>query len=102
MGTPKRQYTAELKLKAVLESYQRHTTIESVKRRYGLSNNVLNKWREEFRQQAPEIFLNKRSIKNRSKTQGYPPGESPEELKKIIGELTVQNEILKKMQRYLE
>jgi transposase len=29
-------------------------------------------------------------------SQGYEPGESPDDLKKIIGELTVQNEILKK------
>jgi hypothetical protein len=27
---------------------------------------------------------------------GYEPGESPDDLKKMIGELTVQNEILKK------
>jgi hypothetical protein len=29
-------------------------------------------------------------------SQGYEPGESPDDLKKIIGELAVQNEILKK------
>jgi hypothetical protein len=29
-------------------------------------------------------------------SQGYEPGESPDDLKQIIGELTVRNEILKK------
>ena len=29
-------------------------------------------------------------------SQGYEPGEAPDDLKKLIGELTVQNDILKK------
>ena len=32
----------------------------------------------------------------RRKALGYDPGESPDDLKKLIGELTVQNDILKK------
>ena len=32
----------------------------------------------------------------RPHSQGYEPGEAPDDLKRLIGELTVQNDILKK------
>ncbi len=47
------------------------------------------------------LFGDKRNPKAKAQAQGYAPGESPDDLKKIIGELTVQNEILKKVQGLL-
>jgi len=44
----------------------------------------------------PDIFQDQRDPTSRSKARGYAPGESPDDLKKLIGELTVQNDILKK------
>jgi hypothetical protein len=46
---------------------------------------------------AANIFIDKRDPKQKAISQGYAPGESPDDLKKIIGNLTVQNEILKKV-----
>ncbi len=85
--------------KVVLESYQRDTTIEAVRKKFGASNSMIHRWRQEFQSNLPLLFTDKRNPK--SKAQGYQPGESPDELKKIIGELTVQNEILKKVQGLL-
>jgi hypothetical protein len=45
---------------------------------------------------VPDIFADKRDHEARRVAQGYEPGESPDDLKKLIGELTVQNELLKK------
>jgi hypothetical protein len=42
------------------------------------------------------VFQDKRDPKQKGRAQGYEPGESPDDLKKLSGELTVQNEILKK------
>lgn len=47
------------------------------------------------------VFWEKRDPKKKAQAAGYEPGESPDDLKKIIGELTVQNEILKKASRLL-
>jgi len=47
------------------------------------------------------LFGDKRDPKAKAQAQGYAPGESPDDLKRIIGELTVQNEILKKVQGLL-
>src|SRR6266699_3311265 len=80
----------------VLESLQRDTTIEAVRAKYGVSNSMIHRWREEFNQNLPVLFGDKRNPKTKAQAQGYPPGESPDDLKRIIGDLTVQNDILKK------
>jgi hypothetical protein len=46
--------------------------------------------------EGPEVFADQRDPASRARAQGYAPGESPEDLKQLIGELTVQNELLKK------
>ena len=97
----RKQYTPEFKAKVVLESLQRDTTIEEVRRKYGVSNSMIHRWRQEFQQNVPMLFGDKRNPKAKAQAQGYAPGESPDDLKRIIGELTVQNEILKKVQGLL-
>jgi len=50
----------------------------------------------EWHEIGPEIFRAQRDPESRSKAQGYEPGEAPDDLKKLIGELTVQHDLLKK------
>lgn len=92
-------YTADFKARAVLESLQRDTTLEAVCQKFGVSRSQLSRWRQEFQAKVPGLFVDKRNPKEKAISQGYEPGESPDDLKKIIGELTVQNEILKKASR---
>jgi len=93
----RRQFTPEQKLQVVLESLQRDTTLETVSRKYGIVTSVINRWRKEFKEKAAIVFADKRNPVGKAQANGYKPGESPDELKRIIGELTVQNEILKKV-----
>jgi transposase len=85
----------------VLESLQRDTTIEEVRKKFGVSNSMIHRWRQEFNANLSALFPDKRNPKQKAQAQGYAPGESPDDLKRIIGELTVQNEILKKVQGLL-
>ena len=85
MDNKRKNYTPEFKLKVVLESMQRETTQEEVCQKFGISSSMLHRWRND-----------KRDPKQKAQSQGYEPGESPDDLKQIIGELTVRNEILKK------
>lgn len=94
-------YTSEFKAKVVMESFQKDTTIEAIKRRYGITGPILHRWRNEFKEKLPGIFEDKRSPAARARAQGYEPGESPEDLKKIIGEMAIQIDILKKAQKLL-
>jgi transposase-like protein len=97
MANTRKQYTAEFKLKVVLESLQRETTIEEVRTKFGVATSMIHRWRQEFQAKAATIFVDKRDPKKIAQAQGYAPGESPDDLKKIIGELTVQIEMLKKV-----
>ena len=96
MENQRKQYTPEFKLKVVLESLQRETTLEEVRTKFGVSTSMIHRWRQEFQAKGASIFVDKRNPRQKAQAQGYLPGESPDELKKIIGELTVQNELLKK------
>jgi transposase-like protein len=93
MEKHRQTYTPEFKLKAVLESYQQDTTQEAMCHKFGISSSMLHRWRQHFQEHGADIFLDPRG---RAISQGDEPGTSPEDLKKIIGQLTVQNEILKK------
>jgi putative transposase len=86
-------YTPEFKAKVVLESSQRDTTIEEVRKKYGVTNSMIHRWREEFKKNLLLLFGDKRNPKAKAQAQGCAPGESPDDLKKLIGELTVQNEM---------
>ncbi len=97
----RRQFTPEQKLQVVLESFQRDTTLDAVSRKYNIVTSVIMRWRKEFREKASVVFSDKRNPKGKAQANGYQPGQSPDELKRIIGELTVQNEILKKVQGLL-
>lgn len=101
----RKTYTPEQKLKIVLESFQTDTTIEAVRIKYGIAASVLHRWRDEFKTNqtaiAASAFGDKRNPKSKAIRSGYEPGQSPDELKKIIGEQTVQIEILKKVQGLL-
>lgn len=93
----RRYFTPEQKLQIVLESIQRDTTLEAVSRKYNIVTSVIIRWRREFKEKAAVVFADKRNPRGKAMANGYKLGESPDELKRIIGELTVQNEILKKV-----
>ena len=101
----RKTYTPEQKLRIVLESFQRDTTIDAVRIKYGVAASALHRWREEFKKAQTNVaetaFGDKRNPKSRALRSGFSPGESPDDLKKIIGEQTVQIAILKKVQGLL-
>jgi transposase len=93
----RRQFTPEFKVQVVLESLQRDTPIEAVSRKYGIISSVIIRWRKAFKEKAAVVFADQRNPKGKALANGFKPGQSPDDLKRIIGELTVQNEILKKV-----
>lgn len=97
----KKTYAADLKIKAVMERFQRDTTLEATCQKFGVSRSQLTRWRQEFQEKAPSLCADKRNPAQKAISQGYKPGESPDDLKKISGALTVQNEMLKKVPGFL-
>jgi transposase-like protein len=99
MPTDRKTYTPAQKLKIVLECQQRDTTIEAVRLKYGVAKSVLHRWREHFNTQAAEaVFGDTAQTKKKTAKPGKPPpGESPAELKRLIGDLYAQLDVLKKV-----
>jgi transposase len=63
MGTKRKSYTPEYKLKVVLESMQRDTTQEEVCKKFGVSSSMLHRWRKEFQANVASAFHDQRDPK---------------------------------------
>jgi transposase len=74
----------------VMERVQRETTLEEVCRTCEVSSSLVSQWRHAL----PQGAADQRDQQSRRKAQREEPGESLDALKKRIGELAVQNEIL--------
>jgi transposase-like protein len=70
--------------------------LEAVCQRFGVLEPMVHRWRQDFQAKAVNALPDKRNPKQKAVAQGDPPGESPDELKRIIGDLTVQLEVVKK------
>ena len=90
MGQKRKNYDNEFKSRVVLDSLQKTITQEKVMAKYGIIASVLHRWRKQFLDNAHKVF-DHQAVKPKQKE-----SDSPDYLKKIIGDITVENEILKK------
>ena len=86
---PGRLYTAEEKYNIIMESFQNpNITIAEICREHGIAVSMFYKWKEQFLEGG------------RKGLEGKDPDRAlvkeVENLKSIIGEMTIANEILKK------
>ena len=82
-------YTAEEKYNIIMESFQNpNITIASICRDHGIAVSMFYKWKEQFLEGGRKGLAGKDPDKALMKEN--------EELKGIIGEMTIANEILKK------
>lgn len=93
MAANRRQYTAELEAKVVLQVLSGEKTASDLCRAHKLNSNVLNRWRKEFLEQAPSIFERGEA--------GSEHEQKIAELERLVEQLTVQLEIAKKASSYL-
>lgn len=89
MVKPRRSYTADFKVRVVLELLSGKKSISQASREYGVKDSVLSRWRQEFLERAPQIFEQ--------------PGQEDEqakriaELERLVGRMAVQLDIAKKV-----
>jgi len=89
----RKQYSNETKLKVVLEVLREEHTVNEIAARYGIHPNMVGRWKQEFLENAPEIF--KRGMSDAEK-------ELREErvhvaaLERKVGQLTYEVDWLKK------
>jgi len=97
MGKSKRRtYSAEFKFDTVMEGLRGEKSIAQICRERGIKDNQYYKWREIFIERSAEIFADQR------KHRGQEKEERIAELERMIGRLTMENDMLKKAKNWLE
>lgn len=88
-----RTFTPEFKVQVVLEILSGAKTTAELCREHALSPQVVNHWKAEFVQNASKIF--------QSNSHGTPDQARIAELERLVGRLTMQLEIAKKVSSLL-
>jgi transposase len=89
MGKPHRTYTPEFKVRVVMELITGKKSLSEASREYGIKDSVISRWRQEFMERAPQIFEQPGSKDAQT--------ERIAELERMLGRLTVQLEMAKKV-----
>src|SRR5262245_50193039 len=97
MSKERRTYSAQFKLETVLEGIRGEKSIAQICRERGIKDSLYYKWRDQFMNQALQIFDDKRHPTVRADG-----SERIAELERMVGRLAVENDILKKASSLLE
>ncbi len=89
-----RTFTPEFKAQVVLEILSGTKTIAEICREHDLSAQVVNRWKAEFIENAPKLF--------QAETRTSPEQARIAELERLVGRLTMQLEIAKKVSSLLK
>ena len=89
--TDRRKFSAEFKTKVVLELISGKKGLMEASREYGIKDTVISRWKQEFLERAAQVFEQPKSN-----------GQEKEiaELERIIGRLTIQLDMAKKVLGY--
>jgi transposase len=87
--THRRQFTAEFKAQVVLELLSGAKSSAELCREHQLAASVLAEWKAIFLRHAPAAFES-------PETRSHPDATQVAELERLVGRLTLENDILKK------
>ena len=89
MSKTRRVHSKEFKAKVVLEALKEKNTIELLAKKYELLPNQISTWKAEALKNFSAIFSNEKTAVSKNEI-------PPEKLYARIGELTLENDFLKK------
>jgi transposase-like protein len=98
MAKKRRTFSPEFKLDTVLEGLRGEKSIAQICRERDITDSLYYKWRDVFHERALEIFVDGRQAAE----QAHDLEERMGELERIIGRLTLENEVLKKARTWLD
>lgn len=91
--TKRRTYSPKFKSQIVLESLRSEKSQAAICRRHGISSDLLSRWRQQFLEQAHQVFADPAS---RSAEQARIA-----ELERLVGQLTFELAAVKKLSTLL-
>lgn len=89
MKSTRKKHSNAFKAKVAIEALQERESISELARKYEVHPNMINRWKKEFLDRAPEVFSKADSGKQ-------PPETDLEKLYAKIGQLEMEKEFLKK------
>ena len=92
--TTRRSFTAEFKAKVVLDLISGGKSLAQASREYGIKDTVLSRWKQEFLANASQLFEQPKEVQEKE--------ERIAELERMVGRLTMQLELQKKVLSYAD
>ena len=92
MGRQKKVWSAEQKLSIVLSVLKERSTVAEVSREHGAAESLIHKWRSQFLEHGKAAFKH-----GNAKAPDKALQAENEQLKKVLGQKVLENEILKKL-----
>ena len=89
MSRKRRSFSAEFKAKAVLELITGKKGLAEASREYSLKDTVLSRWKQEFLAKAIQVFEQPQDVQEKDTRIA--------ELERMVGRLTMQIELQKKV-----
>jgi transposase-like protein len=90
--TTRRSFSAEYKAKVVLELISGAMSLAQASRDYSIKDTVLSRWKQEFLANASQLFEQPKEVQEKE--------ERIAELERMVGKLTMQLELSKKVLSY--
>jgi transposase-like protein len=87
------RYTSEFKTKVVLEVLREEQTVNQIAAKYDLAPPMVSRWKAEFLEKAHSVFERETENKEQLKQEFQ---EKEERLQKLVGQLSVELDWLKK------
>lgn len=88
----RRNFNAEFKAKIVLELISGEKSLAQASREYGIKDTVLSRWKQEFLAKAVQVFEQPKEVQEKEIRIA--------ELERMVGKLTMQLELSKKVLSY--
>jgi len=88
----RRKFDPEFKVRVVLEMISGQKGLMQASREYGIKDTVLSRWKQEFLERASQVFAEPKAEDHQ--------GERIAELEQMVGKLTMQLEMAKKVLRF--
>jgi transposase len=96
MAQKRRKFTAQFKFETVMEVLRGEKSVAQICRERDITETLYYKWRDAFFERAPSVFEDQR---NGSSEQS---SDRVAELERMVGQLTMENAILKKASSRLD
>lgn len=98
MARKQRHFTTQFKFETVMEVLRGEKSTAQICRERELTDSLVYKWKQEFLDKAPSLFESKQTANSARDEQA----ERIAELERLVGQLTMENALLKKGASWLE